>query len=96
MCASNGAKHSHVLSIVISFASFVVVERESKAKHLQTVAGVQPTAYWLATLLWDSINYTIPATIIGTAHASCDDWPFLGTPKLTSALLIGFSCYFQK
>lgn len=49
--------------ILGAFATFIVVERESKAKHLQTVAGVSPTAYWLATLLWDIINYAIPATI---------------------------------
>jgi ATP-binding cassette, subfamily A (ABC1), member 3 len=43
-----------------AYASFLVVERESKAKHLQTVAGVEPAAYWLSTLLWDTINYQIP------------------------------------
>lgn len=32
-----------------AFATFVVAERESKAKHLQTIAGVKPTAYWLST-----------------------------------------------
>ena len=46
-----------------SMATFIVTERESKAKHLQTVAGVQPSAYWLSTLLWDFINYCIPAVI---------------------------------
>ena len=29
--------------ISAAFSSFIVVERESKAKHLQTVAGVEPT-----------------------------------------------------
>ncbi|KAL7567855.1 hypothetical protein ACA910_000596 [Epithemia clementina (nom. ined.)] len=43
-----------------AYASFVVAERESKAKHLQTVAGVQPMAYWLSTLLWDTLNYQFP------------------------------------
>lgn len=46
-----------------AFATFVVAERESKAKHIQTVAGVKPTAYWLSTLLWDFTNYLIPFTI---------------------------------
>jgi ATP-binding cassette, subfamily A (ABC1), member 3 len=53
--------------IMISFpfisgacAAFVVAERESKAKHLQTVSGVQPAAYWMSTLLWDTLNYQIP------------------------------------
>lgn len=43
-----------------AFASFIVAERESKAKHLQTVAGVQPVAYWLSTFIWDVLNYQIP------------------------------------
>ena len=43
-----------------SFATFVVAERQSKAKHLQTVAGVKPASYWLSTWLWDIANYNIP------------------------------------
>ena len=43
-----------------AFGSFVVHEKSSKAKHLQTVAGVEPSAYWLSTYLWDTINYQIP------------------------------------
>jgi len=46
-----------------SFATFVVQEKQSKAKHLQTVAGVKPTAYWLSTWLWDVANYQIPCWI---------------------------------
>lgn len=46
-----------------AFASFIVAERESKAKHLQTVAGVQPVAYWLSTFCWDVLNYQIPMWI---------------------------------
>jgi hypothetical protein len=41
-------------------ASFIVSERESKAKHLQTVAGVRTSAYWLSTFVWDLINYQLP------------------------------------
>ena len=46
--------------ILGAFATFVVAERQSKAKHLQTVAGVKPPAYWLSTWLWDVANYQIP------------------------------------
>jgi hypothetical protein len=46
-----------------SFATFIVAERESKAKHLQTVAGVKPGAYWLSSYLWDTMNYQIPLWI---------------------------------
>jgi uncharacterized membrane protein len=52
-----------------SFATFIVFERESKAKHLQTVAGVSPTAYWFSTYLWDIMNYQIPLwTVIGLMY----------------------------
>jgi len=47
-----------------AFASFIVAERESKAKHLQTVAGVEPTAYWVSSLLWDTANYMVPCWIV--------------------------------
>ena len=46
-----------------AFATFIVSERCSKAKHLQTVAGVEPSAYWLSTYLWDFVNYQIPLWI---------------------------------
>ena len=40
-----------------------MAERESKSKHLQTVAGVKPVEYWLSTWLWDIANYQIPMWI---------------------------------
>jgi ATP-binding cassette subfamily A (ABC1) protein 3 len=46
-----------------AFASFVVEEKQSKAKHLQTIAGVKPFSYWLSTWLWDIANYQIPLWI---------------------------------
>jgi hypothetical protein len=56
--------------ISASFAVFVVSERESKAKHLQTVAGVKPSAYWLSTYAWDIVNYQLPLwTIISLMYA---------------------------
>ena len=49
--------------IMGSYATFVVAERQTKAKHLQTVAGVKPAAYWLSTWLWDVANYQFPLWI---------------------------------
>jgi hypothetical protein len=46
-----------------AFATFIVTERESKAKHLQTVAGVEPAAYWLSSWFWDVLNYQFPLWI---------------------------------
>lgn len=46
-----------------AFVTFVVAEKKSKAKHLQTVAGVETWAYWLSTYMWDILNYQIPLWI---------------------------------
>ena len=50
--------------ITAAYGSFVVTERESKAKHLQSVAGVSPSSYWLSTFFWDILNYQIPLWIV--------------------------------
>ena len=47
-----------------AYATFIVTERMTKAKHLQTVAGVKPSAYWLSTYFWDILNYQIPLWLI--------------------------------
>jgi ATP-binding cassette, subfamily A (ABC1), member 3 len=46
-----------------AFATFVVNERASKAKHMQSIAGVEPSAYWLSTFIWDIANFQIPFVI---------------------------------
>jgi ATP-binding cassette subfamily A (ABC1) protein 3 len=38
--------------IPASFATYVVREREVKAKHQQMVSGVSIIAYWLSTWIW--------------------------------------------
>jgi len=50
------------LMLAVSFvpaamATFVVREREVKAKHQQVVSGVGIPAYWLSTFLWDQVTY---------------------------------------
>lgn len=45
--------------------NFVLVERLSKAKHLQTIAGVQPATYWVSTFIWDTVNYQMPFLFTG-------------------------------
>ena len=35
-----------------AFATFVVREREVKAKHQQLVSGISIPAYWIAAWLW--------------------------------------------
>ncbi len=40
-----------------SYATFVVKEREVKAKHQQIISGVNIYSYWCATWAWDLVSY---------------------------------------
>jgi ABC-type multidrug transport system ATPase subunit len=50
--------------IPASFATFVVKEREVKAKHQQIISGVSLSAYWLSTFVWDCVSYSLTAALI--------------------------------
>ena len=43
--------------IPATFIVFLVKERVSKSKHLQLVSGVNMSAYWIATYMWDLTLY---------------------------------------
>jgi len=78
-----------------SFVLFLIEERVSKAKHLQFISGVNPASYWVATFLWDMLNYTVPAFITvliflcfqTDAYVSSDNLPVL----ICLLLLYGFA-----
>lgn len=74
-----------------SFATFIVSERESKAKHLQTVAGVKPSAYWLSTYSWDFMNYQLPLWAVVGLMYILD----VGKAMCVSSLII-VSCHGPK
>eukprot|EP00111_Clytia_hemisphaerica_P002239 TCONS_00006276-protein len=44
-----------------SFVVFLVMERTTKAKHIQFVSGLSPVLYWLSNYIWDFLNFMIPA-----------------------------------
>lgn len=43
--------------IPASYVSFIVKEREVKAKHQQIISGVSIYAYWCSSWLWDVVSY---------------------------------------
>lgn len=49
--------------LIASFTLFLIKERISNAKHMQYLTGAQPVLFWLSNLVWDLINYLIPAFI---------------------------------
>ncbi|XP_038064112.1 ATP-binding cassette sub-family A member 2-like isoform X2 [Patiria miniata] len=44
------------------FVVFLVIERSTKAKHLQFVSGMRPVVYWTSNFIWDMMAYLLPAT----------------------------------
>lgn len=46
-----------------SFTLYLIEERVTNAKHLQFVSGITAQIYWIATILWDLVNYCIPAIL---------------------------------
>ena len=43
-----------------SFIVFLIKERVSKSKHIQILSGVHYVNFWLATFVWDYINFLVP------------------------------------
>ncbi|XP_078687656.1 phospholipid-transporting ATPase ABCA3-like isoform X4 [Branchiostoma floridae x Branchiostoma belcheri] len=80
--------------LAASFVPFVVNERQCKAKHIQFVSGLDPVTYWVATYVWDMINYLVPwvCLIIMFAAFNTDDYggENLGT-VVTLLLLYGWA-----
>ena len=46
--------------IPVSFATFIVRERQLEVKHQQLISGVSITAYWASTFAFDIATYMIP------------------------------------
>ena len=40
-----------------SFVVFLVMERTTKAKHIQFVSGLSPVLYWLSNYIWDFVSF---------------------------------------
>ncbi|XP_077866667.1 phospholipid-transporting ATPase ABCA3-like [Saccoglossus kowalevskii] len=73
--------------LAASFAPFLVQERESKAKHLQFVSGVDPVSYWTATFVWDFINYLIIFVLVCILFA-CFNTEAFGGRNFGSVVLL--------
>ncbi|XP_078609223.1 phospholipid-transporting ATPase ABCA3-like isoform X2 [Branchiostoma floridae x Branchiostoma japonicum] len=80
--------------LAASFVPFVVNERQCKAKHIQFVSGLDPVTYWVATFVWDMINYLVPwlCLVIMFAAFNTDEYggENLGT-VVTMLLLYGWA-----
>eukprot|EP00002_Diphylleia_rotans_P024252 TRINITY_DN477_c0_g2_i1.p1 TRINITY_DN477_c0_g2~~TRINITY_DN477_c0_g2_i1.p1 ORF type:complete len:1671 (+),score=364.81 TRINITY_DN477_c0_g2_i1:51-5063(+) len=75
------------------FAVFIVKEKETKAKHLQFVSGVNIFSYWLASYLWDLLSYTAAVTLTLIVFAAFGRDEFVGDSETAGATFILFFLY---
>jgi ATP-binding cassette subfamily A (ABC1) protein 3 len=79
-----------------SFVSFIVQEKESGARHLQTMAGVNVAAFWLASGLFDLASFLMTELLAFVAFLAFDrreyvgDWT-LGMATFSLLFLYGLS-----
>ncbi|KAM9449520.1 phospholipid-transporting ATPase ABCA1 isoform 1-T2 [Clarias gariepinus] len=74
--------------IPASFVLFLIQERVSKAKHLQFVSGVNPTAYWVANFTWDMCNYIVPCIIVIIIFLSFQQKAYVSPQNLPALVLL--------
>jgi len=79
----NAAFASIVICIGFAFipaavAVFVVKEREMKAKHQQIISGIGIASYWISSLLWDLLNFTIAISLSSLIVLAYGNGNFVG------------------
>uniref|UniRef100_A0A8D2HD94 ABC transporter domain-containing protein n=1 Tax=Urocitellus parryii TaxID=9999 RepID=A0A8D2HD94_UROPR len=77
------------ISIVAgSFCLQTVIERISKAKHIQFLSGVYVLTYWLSALLWDLICFSIPCCLLLVIFKYCEVDAFVVNFNFLDTMLI--------
>ncbi|KAM5130483.1 phospholipid-transporting ATPase ABCA3-like [Callospermophilus lateralis] len=77
------------ISIVAgSFCLQTVIERISKAKHIQFLSGVYVLTYWLSALLWDLICFSIPCCLLLGVFKYCEVDAFIVNFNFLDTMLI--------
>ncbi|KAJ9441057.1 ABC transporter A family member 1 [Diplonema papillatum] len=79
--------------IPANFISFLVEERESKAKHVQLVSGVQLSAYWASTFAWDFVSFCFSSMLSFIVFFLFDRTEYVGSLSTFMALVALFFFY---
>jgi hypothetical protein len=78
-----------------TFAMFIVKERVSNSRHLQSVSGVGSFTYWSSAYVWDMLNFLIVVACTLIIMVLFDSASFIGTWGRfgsTALLLILYAC----
>jgi ABC-type multidrug transport system ATPase subunit len=75
------------------YVAWLVKERETGAKHLQMISGLQGTAYWTTTLLWDLSSYLMTEFLALVVFAMFNRTSLIGTADAFGATFLLFFLY---
>lgn len=75
-----------------SYATFIVKEREVKAKHQQIISGVSIYAYWTSSWVWDFLSY-LPTVALVMALCFAYDIDAFTKNEGTVACFLLFTLY---
>ncbi|CAG9570303.1 putative ATP-binding cassette protein subfamily A,member 2 [Leishmania major strain Friedlin] len=73
-----------------TFVSWIVKERECKARHLQNVSGLYFSVYWLANFLFDICCYVITMFLILIVFAIFSHSEYIGARAVGATIVLLF------
>ncbi|KAJ9460508.1 ABC transporter A family member 1 [Diplonema papillatum] len=76
--------------IPANFISFIVKEREVKAKHVQLVSGVRLTAYWAANFAFDLMSFSVSTMLCVLLFVAFGRDEYVGSFSTFCAFLLLF------
>jgi ATP-binding cassette subfamily A (ABC1) protein 3 len=71
-----------------SFIGFIVKEREYKSKHLQMVAGLRYSVYWLCNFVYDLLSYLVTMFLVVMLFFIYQKTEFVGTGETFAAIVL--------
>lgn len=76
-----------------AFVVFAIREAASGAKHLQLLAGVRPSLYWLASYVWDVFFFLVASALIIVVLVLFDFAPLTSElgPTITCVVMFGLA-----
>lgn len=74
--------------LATSFIIFLIKERETQSKHVQTVSGVHVITFWAANFVWDFINFLIPVGVLLVVFAAFQTEAYVLDNRLGLVLLL--------
>ncbi|PVD25014.1 hypothetical protein C0Q70_15511 [Pomacea canaliculata] len=88
MDSTQGFMVGFCISFGMSFLTSSFVYFLVGSKHLQVVSGVSPTMFWLATLVWDYINYLLVCFAMLIVFAAFQTTAYVADDRLGLVLLV--------